>query len=477
MIRSDHRGLTCTIILATLASTTLAFAAPLGKKDKAKPAPPVAPSTANTGTSPVPATDAPLPKEGLYEKLLQHGKTKDWILNAEMRMSALFTCDAYGVRGSVPLKVEKGSIVFPIPAKSSSHEAADLKKITSTIRFDGGPINAIPQFMEGFPGGTRLGRWDLVDVVSNRIVLNLQVPMVSAETILDEDLAKRIPWPTKPLPAIAASTLQPQLGVDFEPVLTNGATNDQQIKETKKRCEDLIKQWTNGQDLKKLPQWTAVKFLAQQVSTTVQTSGNGLRNNDDTTLAGFELKGALRTLNDGRGSDMDLVCALAAVYRTAGIPCRTVIALDASSESGNSGLSPKGKNKGRDRLAAWLEVALIDPNTNKEMWIPVDLLKLKGKSNQLPDLDKPWRYFGSNDDLVNTMPIAYQFHPPTNVYAQGYPAIYGWSANAQVPPVGKGHTVATGATQSIRFFSTTQPMTADDQRAKREEQEKNKPQR
>lgn len=462
------------MVVASMAGSSIGLAeAPGLKKDKAPP--PAAKPT--SPTSPMAAPELALPKERLYEQLLTFTKSRDWILNAELRLGALLSEDVNGVVANHPLKIKKASIVFPFPAKSAAHESADFKKVTSDMRFAGAAFKANPQIMDGFPSGTRLGRWDLADVETTAVVLNLQIPMTSSETVLDEDLAKRIPWPTRPLPAVAASTLLPQMGVDFEPVVIKGVTTEQQIKETRKVCEELIKRWTNGQDLKKLPPWTAAKFLAQQVSSTVQTSGNGTRNNSDASLAGFELQGALRTLNQGRGSDFDLVCALAAIYRTAGIPCRTVIGLDASGGgSGGNGLSGKGRGKGRDKLAAWIEIALIDPATNKEMWIPIDLLKLKRKSSQMPDLDKPWPFFGTNDELAYAMPIAYQFHPPTNVYSQGYPAFYGWTANAETATPVTGR-ITCGAEQSIRFFSTTQPITAEDQRAKREEQEKNKPQR
>jgi hypothetical protein len=69
-----------------------------------------------------------------------------------------------------------------------------------------------------------------------------------------------------------------------------------------------------------------------------------------------------------------------------------------------------------------------------------------------PGLDKPWRYFGTLDDLDECFPFAFHLHPPTSVRAYGTPGFWGWMLAPTQP---------LSAQQSISFTVTSAPVTGD----------------
>src|SRR5205814_2330522 len=126
-------------------------------------------------------------------------------------------------------------------------------------------------------------------------------------------------------------------------------------------------------------------------------------------VEGLNLQGAAETAKKGRGSEFDMVSLLAAVYRTAGLPARTVIGWDV-------GESKRDKNKflaktGSGSLRAWVEFALSDPDAEGGItWVPVDVVRIRHSSTSPPAPDRPWKYFGTHDELDGIVPFAYQFH-------------------------------------------------------------------
>jgi hypothetical protein len=57
--------------------------------------------------------------------------------------------------------------------------------------------------------------------------------------------------------------------------------------------------------------------------------------------------------------------------------------------------------------------------------VPVDPVRARKRSMQMPPFDKPWRYFGTHDELDTILPFAFHFIPPTTVVSYGY-AFWGW---------------------------------------------------
>src|SRR5581483_8784634 len=137
------------------------------------------------------------------------------------------------------------------------------------------------------------------------------------------------------------------------------------------------------------------------------------------------------TLKKGKGSEFDMVCALAAVYRAAGLPARTVIGFDVG-QSKTDGRRFLGK-RGSSELRAWVEFPLVNPRDNALVWVPVDIVRMRKSSSRAKPLEQRWPFFGDNDALDRVIPFAFQFHPPTTVVSYGSPAFWGWLVMPKPP--------------------------------------------
>lgn len=125
---------------------------------------------------------------------------------------------------------------------------------------------------------------------------------------------------------------------------------------------------------------------------------------------------------------------LAAVYRAAGLPARTVIGFDVSAKKDRDGFLDKGKS-GPQKLRAWVEFCLYDEAAQREVWVPVDVVRMRQSSSRAPALNRPWKFFGTHDELENVIPIAFQYHPPTTVVAHGAFGLWGWLTTPEIPLV------------------------------------------
>jgi Transglutaminase-like superfamily len=154
----------------------------------------------------------------------------------------------------------------------------------------------------------------------------------------------------------------------------------------------------------------------------------------------------------GRCSELDLPNFLVAVYRSVGLPARTVIGYESSGE--DDGFLDNSK---ASKLRAWAEFCLFDENMDATRasvnWIPVDVVGLRKTSSRVPPLDKPWRGFGTFEDGDRIAPFAFQFHPPTTVKASGSPGFWGWLMTPRHP---------ARAVQSLRFEVTPTARRAGD---------------
>src|SRR5438552_3954370 len=117
----------------------------------------------------------------------------------------------------------------------------------------------------------------------------------------------------------------------------------------------------------------------------------------------------------GRGSEFDEVCLLAAVYRSCGLPCRTVIGWDVGEDKRDK-KKFLAKNNGTKGLRGWVEFALPDVKSPGGVaWVPVDVVRMRKEGSRAQALDKPWKYYGSHDELDGVIQVAFQFHRPTTV--------------------------------------------------------------
>ena len=331
------------------------------------------------------------------------------------------------------LKFQTAAIVFPVLRGTASSET-DIENVKGVMSFDDRPRDTTPTYNEDYHSGTRLGKWELRDLEGRQAQLSLDIPMTSWEVVFDEAGARDFPWPTgDKWSKVAQSTFNPQMFVDrLHPVV-----------------DQKLSQWTGGKNPRSIPPVQLAKFICGKVVESLQPSGTGYVSNRRTgQFAGLELKGAAQTLIDGRGSEHDITCALAALYRTAGLPARTVIGHDLSQTSGQRS-TPFDKNAAGSgpQLRSWVEFCLYDPAAEIELWVPVDPVRIRKFSSRTQALDKPWKYFGSHDELDDVLPFAFQFHPPTTVVAQGAVAFWGWLTMPETQV----------ATQWLKFSSLSTP--------------------
>jgi hypothetical protein len=290
------------------------------------------------------------------------------------------------------------------------------------------------------------------------VELQVTLNVTCFRVTFDEEAAGTLGWPSV-WPGAAATALKPQLFVDEMPA-QGGTVEPLDMAPVKK----LVADWTGGKDPKSLKPVQLAKFLAGHVMEHVQISGNGMNTARTGELEGFNLQGAAETALHRRGSEFDAVCLLAAVYREAGLPCRTVIGYDVGEDKrDNKFLS---KNNGTKGLRAWVEFALADPASPGGLaWVPVDIVRMRKNTSRAGPLDKPWPYFGTHEELDGVIPIAFQFHPPTTVVAHGSPALWGWLVTPKPPD---------RAQQTVRFSAVTASTTLDQQEKKRQEKDKEK---
>ncbi len=392
------------------------------------------------------AAQAAVPTEPLAEKVLVLEKSKDWTMTIDLRIQAgnvKDVVDGQIMTQPVPFKFSSAAVVFPMLTASAAHrlelDGGNAPKYKGELKFDNVLMDSKPTFIDGYAGGTKLARWEMRGVEGNDTQLHLEYQMTCWNSVLDETLARTIPWPKGAWPAPAASALKPHLFVESDaPAVT-----------------ELLQRTMEGNDPKSQPPAVLAKHLAGQVMGLVQTSGNGLLFNQNSTFRGFDLKGAAATARDLRGSQHDVACLLAAVYRAAGLPARVVIGYDKEETTAGGGSSRNNplsrSGSGPSNLRSWVEFALVDPFDSKPFWIPVDIVRLRKQSSRPPAFDATWKFFGTHDELNAVLPIAFQYHPPTSVTALA-PGFWGWVSTPET---------AMGV-QSLRFSAIRTPQRGDE---------------
>ena len=406
-----------------------------------QPGTPAAPATQPAGGKPsiVPGPPVPVPTgPSFLDKVITPGRTRNWTLKPQVHLSSYQTDPnklgrpGYKELQVIRLKFDTAAVVFPVPYGSAGH-LADNEGVRGELLFDDRVVDSEIDFADNYQSGTRLARWEMTNREGREVDLKIEIPMSCWETVFDEKLAEKAIWPAGGTwPGEAQSTFGQQIGVDYQaPIVAS-----------------LISEWTGGNDPKKLKPVALAKFLAGKVMEATQPSGLGYVNAANGAIEGFDLQGASRTLELGRGSEHDIACALCAVYRAAGLPARTIIGYDVKETKGeDSGFL--SKKTGSAKLRSWVEFYLFDEAANKGIWVPVDITRQRKSSTKAPALDKPWKFFGTNDELDDIMPVAFQYHPPTTVVAHGSYAFWGWLTTPKLQD---------GASQYIQFQSTVTPV-------------------
>lgn len=346
----------------------------------------------------------------------------EWTLEATVNVRAWRTTDPSTKLPVIEkFEIDTAAIVFPLIQQTAGHAAKDPTE--SELRVNDVVIPTSYEFMTGYHSGTRLGKWRLMDWSGDEVQLKVKIATTCFKTRFNEAAAEAIEWPKGDWPPEAASTFDPQFYVNIGP--PDKGYDMEPIRE-------LVKVWTNGKDPKSIKPVTLAKYFAGEVWELAQPSGNGLGFNRLGQLEGIDLQGAPVTARRRRGSEFDIVCLLAAVYREAGLPARTVIGLDIG-EREDLNRRTIFESKGSPKLRAWVEFALYDESRGQVQWVPVDVVRMRKNTSRPPALDKPWPYFGTHDELDCIIPFAFQFHPPTTVRAYGSPGFWGWMVTPKPP--------------------------------------------
>lgn len=384
------------------------------------------------GSTPPSGPAAPGPIS-LVDAALKRGRTRDWTLKVAVDLTSYQQTGLHGGQPNtatiIPFKFTAAAILFPVLATTAASETA-VKSVAARLRFDQREQAVVPGFIDGLHSGARFARWDVGAFEGRDITIELDIPMTCWELTLDERAASIAKWaPGGKWPAAALSTFGPQMGVQNGPVVT-----------------ELVSQWCERKPPTDVPPLTLAKYLAGETLEHVQPSGDGLTSARTGLLQGFELRGSELTLSEGKGSEHDISCALAAVYRAAGLPCRTVIGLDVTESKGQDrGL---GGRSSAEKIRSWVELCLCDEKAEKETWIPVDIMRQRKSSSKAPAYAQPWKWFGNNEDTDDLLPIAFQYHPPAHVIAHGSPAFWGWTTTPSTQV----------AEQAVRLTALTTPI-------------------
>jgi hypothetical protein len=413
------------------------------------------PKSTPAGSKPAtqPAAQAPKkkeePKDGPY---VRQEQPRDVILTLAVRVnldnprdSVVYTDPFTGRTVQMPvirpMKFNTLQFVFPVvPSTASSDLFFD--EIRGKLTVNDVEADDKPEMLQGYPGPVVLTRWDAgaPDRESEcRVVqLDMSVGMRIYNTKYDEAAAMMVGWPRE-WPEEVARLLQPQLFVEL------GVDAAGQIRAYDDRVlSETLSRWLSEEGLKDAKSASparVAKLIAGKVWQTVQISGDGLRMVRSGELSGMVINPPSKTLEERRGTEQDVTALMAALYRKAGIPTRTVIGFDA----GTGDAKFLQKDRKHNRLRSWVEFALYDEMNNTINWVPVDVARMRKTTNRPPPGNRQWPFFGSHDELNGVTPLAFHFHPPTDVVAYGYPGFWGWF----VTPA-----PAQNAEQALRFVVT-----------------------
>ncbi len=356
--------------------------------------------------------------------VLTYTEPQDWTVRVQVDVTAYERSDQF--RAEIQTwTFDTMALIFPI-IRETSAAVGDPDAVEGVLRVGGRDYTSAFKVIDGYPGGAVYGRWDARELVKAReISLVFQSSVRSWETHIDEEAAGRFGWPRGDWPTEARGTFAPMFGVEY--------VGDR--PPTTAAIDRVLKKWTDGKDPKSIAPYTLAKYLAGRVVELVQPAARGLqggRSRNRRGFEGFRLLGAERTINSGRGSPFDIAAVLAGVYRRAGLPARIVIGLREFDEYDTTDVQ-RDELRGEGALHAYVEFFLYDEKTGDQAWVPVDIVQMRKDSSRARPLDRPWKYFGTHDQLDYFIPLSFHFHPPTTVRAYGSPGLWGWFVTPAPP--------------------------------------------
>jgi hypothetical protein len=385
-----------------------------------------------------PAQPAPEPRSFLLDAMKQ-GKSRDWILKPTINVQA-YQEDPARAPGDRPLVLtaltfQTAAILFPVIRGTGTSET-DIDNVKSEVTFNDRLEPVKPEYNESYQSGVRLGRWELRDKTGKEVELKLEIPMTCWETVFDEKVAAKATWPAgNKWPRMAQATLSPQAKIDADQADTQA-------------IGEVLKAWTLGKDPKSVSPLQLAKTLAGKCVESFQPTGSGELYSNVGAFVGLDLLGPAETIRRGAGSPHDIASVLVGAYRAAGLPARLVIGYDETERKGDDS-SPFEKKSFGFTVRSWVEFCLFDETNNTELWVPVDPVRIRKQSSRTAPFDRPWKYFGTHDEMETLLPFAFHFIPPTTVMSYGY-AFWGWFTTPR-SQIGE---------HSVRFTAQTAPKRA-----------------
>ncbi len=370
-------------------------------------------------TPPAAAQNAPAQDEAEADEkpnpYLKLVRKKEWTIRMQVTLEASRQPGLASYANIDRFRYESVSMFMPVPARSASGLPVP-DSAEGTLFLDAYESDQEPTLVGPFHSGAMYARYDAANGDNRVIRVVHSFQTVSWDTVFNERAALNVPWPEGDWPDDAKSTFGPQQFIN------PAGQPDPPVA-------DLVEAWTEGKDPRSIPPVTLAKWLAGRVQEHVQLQGDGVNRAHyvgvGRSTAGYELQGAAETAVEARGSRHDMALLLVAVYRAAGLPARLVIGADDD---------PDGSSK---ELRSWVEFCLYDERAEITTWVPVDVAELRSRSSRMHALDRPWEYFGTNDELHEIAVIGNHFMPPAQVRAFNSPALYGMRMSPVIPPYAK----------------------------------------
>lgn len=304
-----------------------------------------------------------------------------------------------------PFTSTGGSITLE-PVVADNWTVADLDRREVSLRVNGSPV----RFESKVEGDPKLDHRRLVadipDGPINAVSYRVSWPVLSFNSEVDEAAAARIPWP-RTWPTETQRFLAPSLAIDSDNPVFKAFVGQ-----------------VAGQELRRVPVYLAAKDLVRRtIGEFRNIMGGQLVKEGLGAIRGFRLQNASVAARANEGSPGDLVGTCVAVLRAAGIPARPVVGI-------YSGDGDRSKNKlpsGSTTLCVWAEFHL--PGAG---WVPFDPNEMRGSGLPQANLQRPWRWFGTCNQLNRRVALAFDFAPIRQGFIQDWPAGWAWTISGQV---------------------------------------------
>lgn len=434
--------------------------------DKPKPSSPAATPRPSTPAKPAPIPaaapkpNAPLPmvKKELVEPgpYIQRSSPKDLIFRARVTIEGIRWNEAIanpngGPAAQIPrmeeISFDQAWIVFPLIKQTGSSRMPE-ESWKGQFRIGDRIATEEIQLMNGLHSGARYAKMAIGPGRAKSFMLEVEQQTTAYRIKFFDTEAANVAWPKGGWPAAAASCFAPQMYIDYWPDETTGMAP---AVNPASDVAVLVNAWLADARLaspKDAAPVEIAKFVAGQVVRNFQVVNQTFITGRNGAVEGVSVQPMSETIRTGKGSEFDICNLLVACYRQVGLPARLVVGYQKEG-TGKTFLTAKGTGA---QIRPYVEWCLFDEDFEADKasvnWIPVDIVAMRRSMPQPPALNKPWRFFGTFDDLDECFPFAFHLHPPTSVRAYGSPGFWGWMLAPTQP---------MSASQSLTFSVTSAP--------------------